>query len=72
MKDYMGKEISVGDTVVAAVKHGRNSGASLQKFVVTGFTEKFVKGVIPTYTGYTAWNGEESRIDPKKVLVINK
>lgn len=68
MNDFKGNEIHVGDTVIAAVRHGRNSGASLVEFVVTGFTKTWVLGVIPSYIGYSG----QGRISPDKIYVIKK
>lgn len=71
MKDFLDNVIEVGDTVVAAQGHGRNSGASLVKFVVDGFTPTMVKGTIPVCYGYP---GQfcQTKITPKKCLVIQK
>lgn len=69
MKDFLGNELSIGDTVVAAVGHGRNSGASLVKFTITGFTKCFIKGYIPNYTEYISLT--ECKISPDKVIKIN-
>jgi hypothetical protein len=49
MKDFLGQDMNVGDLVVACVPHGRNSGASLVKGTVLGFTSHFVKVNIPDY-----------------------
>jgi hypothetical protein len=68
MKDFLNNVIELGDTVVACVPHGRNSGASLSQFVVEGFTPKFVKGSIPNYVG----NDYPSLISPSKCVVIKK
>jgi hypothetical protein len=71
MKDYLGNDIDVGDTIVCAVHHGRNSGASLVKCVVDGFTDKFVKAMIPDYTGHVGVFNSRM-ISPKKVVVVEK
>lgn len=66
-KDFLGKEIGIGDIVVAAVDHGRNSGASLVKFTVTGITDKFVKGEIPAATNYLP---KKLRVAKTKCVVV--
>lgn len=72
MKDFLDKEIKVGDMIVACVSHGRNSGASLTKFRVTGLTNSFVLGNIPDYNGrlseYPKFN--QTRISPSKCIII--
>lgn len=69
MKDFLGKELNIGDSVVVAVGHGRNSGASLVKGIVEGFTDKFVKIDMPDYTGYTGKFGK-TKTSPRKVVKI--
>lgn len=71
MRDFLGNEIEINDTVVCAVGHGRNSGASLVKFVVTGFTKTFVNGEIPDYTGYVG-QFSQTKVMPGKCVVIKK
>lgn len=72
MKDFAGIKIEIGDTVIAAVSHNKNAGASLSKFKVTGFTPTFVKGIIPDYTGRLPYDNKEGNISPKKCFVIEK
>lgn len=72
MEDFLGNTINVGDTVVACVGHGRNSGASLVKFVVTGLTPKMVKGDIPDYTGRVSKSAGQTRISADNCIVIQK
>ena len=69
--DFKGQLIEVGDTVIACVTHGRNSGASLVEFVVERITENYVFGKIPSYTGYIS-KFSQTKITPKKVYVIEK
>lgn len=69
MKDFLDQELKVGDKIVACVPHGKNSGASLVKGEVTGFTKKMIRAKLP---GYASWmKAEERLIDPSKVTKIN-
>lgn len=52
MIDFLGKELCVGATVVAAISHGRNSGSSLTTGVVSKITNAGVK-----LTGTRTYNG---------------
>ena len=68
MIDFLGQELNVGDNIVACVSHGKNSGATLVKGTVTGFTKEYVRGNIP---GYVHWMKPEERlISPTKVIKI--
>lgn len=66
MKDFLGRELIIGDTIVACVPHGRNSGASLVKGTIVGFTEHFVKSQMSTYNGLN----DTRKIHPEKVLKV--
>lgn len=69
MKDFLGNELNDGDNVVYASHHGRNSGASLKKGIVFGFTEHFVKLRIPRkHTINTPF--DEFKISPEKVMKV--
>ena len=70
MKDFLGNELAIGDNVIAAISHGRNSGATLVKFTITGFTNKFVTGTIPDYTGYTG-RFSQKKISPEKIVKMD-
>jgi hypothetical protein len=43
MKDFLDQELAVGDSIVVAVNHGRNAGASLNKGTIKRFTPKRVE-----------------------------
>lgn len=58
MKDFLGNEINLGDTVVVAVSY--NSSVKLQKCQVIGFT--------PTYVKIS--EGSDSKKDPLKLIVV--
>lgn len=68
MKDFLGSELNVGDVIVAVVGHGRNAGASLEKGTVVGFTNEFVKAILPSICGNTTDPSMAIRISPKKVI----
>ena len=68
MKDFLGKEIEVGDKIVVAEGHGRNAGASLARAIVLGFTKAYV-----VIEGITRWlYREERRVKPEKIVVISR
>lgn len=68
MKDFLGKNIDIGDIIIVAASHGRNAGASLRKAVVTGFTKCFVE-----YTYYNRYSSEiVKRVSRDKVVVVGK
>lgn len=69
MKDFLGNELNFGDKIVACVAHGKNSGASLVKGRVTGFTKQYLKAEVPSYN-YQQSPVEERRICPSKVIKI--
>lgn len=70
MKDFLDQELTIGDTIVACVAHGKNSGASLVKGKVTGFTKQMVRAIIP---GYASWmKAEERLISPDKVILYRE
>lgn len=71
LRDFKNQIIEVGDTVIACVTHGRNSGASLVEFVVERMTENYVFGKIPSYTGYIG-TFSQTKVTPSKVYVIEK
>lgn len=66
MKDFLGKELNIGDSIVACVPHGRNSGASLVEGTIVGFTEHYVKSKMTTYNGLN----NTRKIHPQKVLKV--
>ena len=67
MKDFLDRELAVDDSVVIAQNHGKNSGASLVKGVVIGFTNTMIKVNARTHNQF----GKDYRlIDPNKVLKI--
>jgi hypothetical protein len=68
MKDYMKNVLESGDMVIFAEHHGRNSGASLNKGTIVGFTEKFVKIEVQRPYGHL---NNVIRISPEKTLKIN-
>ena len=70
MKDFLGVDIEVGDTVIACVSHGKNSGATLVMFDVTRLTDKMVVGNIPKYHG--CYVREDAKISPEKCFVHTK
>ena len=43
VKDYLKKELTVGDHVVFCQSHGSNSGASLREGHIREFTTKMVR-----------------------------
>jgi hypothetical protein len=67
--DFTGHLIKEGDTVVACVAHGRNSGASLTKGIVTKLTEKTVFFEGGDYTGRYV---RERKCSPNKCIIIEK
>lgn len=67
MKDFLGVELEVGDNIVACASHGRNSGATLVRGKIVGFTNEFVKVHAPYYN---TSNSYEYKISPKKVIKI--
>lgn len=66
MEDFLGKELNIGDSIVACVPHGRNSGASLVRGTIVGFTEHYVKSKMTTYSG----SNDTRKIHPEKVLKV--
>lgn len=66
MKDYLSNDLEIGNTVVFAQHHGRNSGASLNKGTIVGFTEKFVKIEVNKQFGISQF-----KISPEKTMRIN-
>ena len=68
MQDFLGNELDVGDKLVVCATHGRNSGATLVKATVIGFTNQFVRVVGGSYKS----NREnEYKISPEKVIKIS-
>lgn len=67
MKDFLGVELEVGDNIAACVSHGRNSGASLVRGKIIGFTNEFVKVHAPHYN---TPNKYEYKVSPSKVIKI--
>lgn len=68
MKDYLDNELNIGDNIIAVVSHGKNSGASFSKGTIVGFTNCFVKAIIPDYTGYISTITPITKISPDKVI----
>ena len=65
MNDFLNKSLEIGDEIVACVPHGRNSGASLVKGIVIGFTNTMVRASIPSYN---VKEPENRLIHPKKIV----
>jgi len=68
MKDFLGKELAIGDKIVGAVSHGRNAGASLSKGKIIRFTPKMVICELHDYTG--AYESER-KITPDKIIKMS-
>jgi subtilisin-like proprotein convertase family protein len=66
MKDFLDQELAIGEPIIACVPHGRNSGASLVKGEVIGFTKTMVRVRIPFYNLKMT---EERLISPSKVIL---
>ena len=67
MEDFLNQELRVGDRILAVAPHGRNSGGSFVRGVITKLTEKTV-----FYQGRN-YSGSDDRVHrtiSKKVIKI--
>jgi hypothetical protein len=69
MKDFLGNDLQEDDEVVVCVGHGRNSGASMSRAKIVGFTTHFV--VVDLYKSDGTLNiNDRKKTHPSKVVKI--